>query len=294
MEGITQIKNKISLINYTTIKVGGCSDYFSEPSSIEEFSYLIKWANSNKFECLILGAGSNTLIKNIDLKRLTICTRSMKKIHIDDETNIIFAQCGALLPKLSTLLAKNSLKGGEWAIGIPGTIGGAIYMNAGAGKCCISDNLISVKVIDPMTLSIFELQKNELKFNYRFSSFQENKLIILEAKFYFKQKGSKAAIMDCTQNILAQRKRLQPYHLPSFGSVFKNPANAFAGKLIEESGLKGESIGGAEVSSMHANFIVNKSSATSQDIFDLIVLIQKKVLQKHEILLHPEVRMIGF
>ena len=294
MEGITQIKNKISLINYTTIKVGGCSDYFSEPSSIEEFSYLIKWANSNKFECLILGAGSNTLIKNIDLKRLTICTRSMKKIHIDDETNIIYAQCGALLPKLSTLLAKNSLKGGEWAIGIPGTIGGAIYMNAGAGNCCISDNLISVKVIDPVTLSIFELQKNELKFNYRFSSFQENKLIILEAKFYFKQKGSKAAIMDCTQNILAQRKRLQPYHLPNFGSVFKNPANGFAGKLIEESGLKGESIGGAEVSSMHANFIINKSSATSQDIFDLIVLIQKKVLQKHEILLHPEVRMIGF
>ena len=294
MQKINQIKKNISLVNYTTIKVGGYSDYFAEPSNIKELIYLIKWAKYNNLECFILGAGSNTLLKDITLKKLTICTRRLKTIKIDPETNLVHAQCGALLPNFSTLLAKSSLIEGEWAVGIPGTIGGAIFMNAGTGNNSISNNLISVKVIDPNTLEIVDIDSKDIEFNYRFSSFQENKLIILEAKFLFRERGNKKDIINNTKNILTQRKMIHPYHLPSFGSVFKNPSNHFAGKLIEESGLKGLAIGGAEISRMHANFIVNRHAATSDDVLGLIMLIQKKVLEKKGILLHPEVRMIGF
>ena len=294
MQKFNQIQENINLKNYTTIKVGGISNYFAEPSNIEEFINLLKWAKSKNCQCLILGAGSNTLIKNINIKKLTICTRNMNKVKIEPKTGLIYAQSGVLLPKLSTLLAQNHFTGGEWTIGIPGTIGGAIYMNAGAGKYSISDNLKSVKVIDPDTLNTFVLSKNEINFEYRFSSFQLSQLIILEAKFYFWKKGNKEKILEKTKSIISQRKKQQPYHLPSCGSVFKNPISNFAGKLIEESGLKGVSIGGAEISTMHANFIVNKNSASSEDVFSLIILIQKKVLQKTGILLHPEVRMIGF
>ena len=294
MQKFNQIQENINLKNYTTIKVGGISNYFAEPSNIEEFINLLKWAKSKNYQCLILGAGSNTLIKNINIKKLTICTRNMNKVKIEPKTGLIYAQSGALLSKLSTLLAQNHFTGGEWKIGIPGTVGGAIYMNAGVGKYSISDNLKSVKVIDPDTLNTFVLSKNEINFEYRFSSFQLSPLIILEAKFYFWKKGNKEKILEKTKSIISQRKKQQPYHLPSCGSVFKNPISNFAGKLIEESGLKGVSIGGAEISTMHANFIVNKNSASSEDVFSLIILIQKKVLQKTGILLHPEVRMIGF
>ena len=294
MQKFNQIQENINLKNYTTIKVGGISNYFAEPSNIEEFINLLKWAKSKNYQCLILGAGSNTLIKNINIKKLTICTRNMNKVKIEPKTGLIYAQSGVLLPKLSTLLAQNHFTGGEWKIGIPGTVGGAIYMNAGVGKYSISDNLKSVKVIDPDTLNTFVLSKNEINFEYRFSSFQLSPLIILEAKFYFWKKGNKEKILEKTKSIIYERKKQQPYHLPSCGSVFKNPISDYAGRLIEESGLKGVSIGGAEISTMHANFIVNKNSASSEDVFSLIILIQKKVLQKTGILLHPEVRMIGF
>ena len=294
MKNELQIKENIRLENYTTIKVGGCSDYFAEPAEINEFVNLIEWARSSQLECLIIGAGSNTLIKNISFKKLTICTKKMNSIKVLSDAGIVCAASGASLPSLASSLAQNRCTGGEWTVGIPGTIGGAIFMNAGAGEQSISKHLISVKVIDPISLNIYEIDKKEINFDYRFSSFQQNNLLILEAKFYFKPDGKKKEIIQKTKRILERRKKLQPYHLPSFGSVFKNPPNNFAGKLIEDCGLKGLSIGGAEVSNMHANFIVNNSSATSEEIFKLILLIQQKVLEKKGIFLHPEVRMIGF
>ena len=196
--------------------------------------------------------------------------------------------------KLANLLAKNCCKGGEWSIGIPGTVGGAIFMNAGYGDFSISKHLISVKVIDIQTLNIFDISKKDLSFKYRFSSFQKNKLIILSAKFYFEPGGDKDLITKVTKANLKKKTDSQPYHLPSFGSVFKNPDNYYAGKLIEESGLKGFKLGGAQVSTIHANFIVNHLNASSEEIYQLISLIQEKVQQKKGIFLHPEVRMIGF
>ena len=283
-----------NLSSYTTIKVGGVAEYFAEPRSIDEFSYLIKWANLNKQKCQIIGAGSNLLINNIFIKGLVICTKKMKSLTIEPYSGIVEAEAGVMLPTLSNYLAKHKLKGGEWAVGIPGTLGGAIFMNAGTGNLSIAKNLISVKVINNKTHKKLELEKKDIDFQYRFSSFQNSDLAIISAKLHFEPNGNLEKLIQTTKNNLKLKTEQQPYHLPSFGSVFKNPENGYAAKLIDDLGLKGFRIGGAEISTMHSNFIVNNSSASSKDIYELITVIQQKVLQNKGIYLQPEVRMIGF
>ena len=283
-----------NLSSYTTIKVGGVAEYFAEPRNIDEFSYLIKWSNLNNLTCEIIGAGSNLLINNILIKGLVICTKKMKSLTIEPYSGIVEAEAGVMLPVLSNSLAKNGLQGGEWAVGIPGTLGGAIYMNAGTGNLSLAKNLISVKVINNKTNEILEIEKKDINFDYRFSSFQNNDLIIISAKLYFKPNGNLEKLIQKTKNNLKFKTETQPYDLPSFGSVFKNPKNSYAAKLIDDIGLKGFKIGGAEISTMHSNFIINNSSASSKDIYELITVIQQKVLQKKGIYLQPEVRMVGF
>ena len=285
---------KFNLRNYTTIKVGGISEYFAEPSNIDEFIDLVKWSYINNQKCRIIGAGSNLLINNIFLKGLTICTKKMKSLTISPNSGMVEAEAGVMLPALSNLLAKNGLGGGEWAIGIPGTLGGAIFMNAGTQGLSLANNLISVKVINTKTLERLEIQKKDIEFKYRFSPFQENNYVIISAKFHFEPKKNIDTLVQTTKNNLRIKTESQPYHLPSFGSVFKNPANNYAAKLIDDLGLRGFKIGGAEISRMHANFIVNTSLASSKDIFELITVIQQKVQQSKGISLQPEVRMFGF
>ena len=293
MKNIT-FKEKINLSNYTTIKVGGFAEYFSKPNNTDEFINLINWARLNNHKCRIIGAGSNLLINNIFLKGLTICTKKMRSIKIESHSGIVVAEAGVMLPTMSNILAKKGLQGGEWAVGIPGTVGGSIFMNAGSKKVSLANNLLSVRVIDTKTLKISEIEKKDINFQYRFSPFQQNNLMIISAKLLFEPKGNIEQLLETTQKNLKKKTDTQPYHLPSFGSVFKNPTNNYAGKLIEELGLKGFKIGDAEISTMHGNFIVNNSSANSKDILDLITVIQQKVLQKKGIFLEPEVRMIGF
>ena len=218
----------------------------------------------------------------------------MRSLTIEPESGFVEAETGVMLPLLSNLLANNGLKGGEWAVGIPGTLGGAICMNAGSKDESIANNLISVKVINPKTLEVSEIDRKDIDFKYRYSPFQENDKLIISAKMHFKPKGNSAKLIEKTKNYLKIKTETQPYHLPSFGSVFKNPDNNYAAKLIEELGLKGLKIGGAEISKMHANFIVNSSSASSKDICELISIIQQKVQQNKGILLQLEVRTIGF
>jgi len=288
------ISENCNLSSYTTIKVGGVAEYFAEPINLDEFSYLIKWAILNKQRCQIIGAGSNLLINNIFIKGLVICTKKMKSLTIDRNSGFIEAEAGVMLPSLSNSLAKNGLQGGEWAVGIPGTVGGAIYMNAGTGDLSLAKNLISVKVINNKTYEIGEIETKDIKFEYRYSSFQTSDLTIISAKLYFEPNGSLKQLIQTTKNNLKFKTETQPYHQPSFGSVFKNPKNNYAAKLIDDMGLKGFKIGGAEISSMHSNFIINNSSASSKDIYELITVIQQKVLQNKGIYLQPEVRMIGF
>jgi len=293
MENI-KIINNIYLKNYTTIKIGGYSEFFAEPDSVSELIEILRWVKLNNYKYRIIGAGSNLLIKNTLHKGLTICTRKLKKLKINSVTGIVEAECGVMLPVLANSLAHHGCEGGEWLIGIPGTIGGGVFMNAGSGKHWISKYLLSVKVLDINNLSIYTLAKENLMFNYRLSSFQTNKLTILSANFMFMPNKNTKRIADQTRENLKRKTNSQPYHLPSFGSVFKNPPNNYAGKIIEQLGLKGFTIGGAQVSEMHSNFIVNNGNATSDEIYQLITVIQQKVLQKKGIFLHPEVRMIGY
>jgi len=283
-----------NLSSYTTIRVGGIAEYFAEPRSIDEFSYLINWANLNKKSYQIIGAGSNLLINNIFIRGLVVCTKKMKSLKIEPFSGIVEAEAGVMLPTLSNSLAKNGLQGGEWAVGIPGTLGGAIYMNAGTGNLSLAKNLISVKVINNKTHEKLELEKKDINFEYRFSSFQRNDLTIISAKLKFDPSENIEQLIQTTKNNLRLKTERQPYDQPSFGSVFKNPENNYAAKLIDDLGLKGFKVGGAEISRMHSNFIINNSSASSKDIYKLITVIQQKVLQNNGIYLQPEVRMIGF
>jgi len=289
-----KVKNNINLLNYTTIKIGGSAEFFAEPNSISELIEHLKWVKLNNLKYRIIGAGSNLLIKNTFHKGLTICTRKLKKITINKLSGYVETECGVMLPVMANLLAQNGCEGGEWLIGIPGTIGGAVFMNAGSGNLWTSKYLLSVQVLDTKNLSIYKLNMENLIFKYRFSSFQTNELVILKANFMFRPNKNIKEITEKTKQNLKNKTNMQPYHLPSFGSVFKNPADNYAGKLIEEVGLKGFSIGGAQVSNMHSNFIVNNGDATSEEIYQLITVIQQKVLQKKGIFLHPEVRMIGY
>ena len=274
--------------------MGGVAEYFAEPNNLDEFSYLIKWANLNKKRYQIIGAGSNLLINNIFIKGLVICTKKMKSLTINSDSGIVEAEAGVMLPTLSNSLAKNGLQGGEWAVGIPGTLGGAIYMNAGTGNLSLAKNLISVKVINNKTYEKLDIEKKDINFEYRYSSFQKNDLTIISARLHFEANGNLEQLIQTTKNNLKLKTDTQRYHQPSFGSVFKNPKNNYAAKLIAEMGVKGLKIGGAEISSMHSNFIINNSSASSKDIYELITIIQQKVLQNKGIYLQPEVRMIGF
>ncbi len=286
-------KNR-NLSSYTTIKVGGVAEYFAEPRCIDEFYYLIEWCNLNNQRFQIIGAGSNLLINNIFIKGLVICTKKMKSLIIDSNSGVVEAEAGVMLPTLSNSLSKNGLQGGEWAVGIPGTLGGAIYMNAGTGNLSLAKNLISVKVINNKTHEKLEIEKKDINFEYRFSSFQNNDLAIISAKLHFEPNGKIKKLIQTTKNNLKSKTEKQPYHLPSFGSVFKNPKNGYAAKLIDDMDLKGYKIGDAEISKMHSNFIINNSSASAKDIYELITVIQQKVLQNKGIYLQPEVRMIGF
>ena len=289
-----KVKNNINLSNYTTIKIGGSTEFFAEPDNISELIEHLKWVKLNNLKYRIIGAGSNLLIKNTFHEGLTICTKKLKTIKINRISGLVEAECGVMLPLMANLLAHNGCEGGEWLIGIPGTIGGAIFMNAGSSDFWISKYLLSVEVLDTKSLTIHKLDKENLIFKYRFSSFQTNKFVILKANFMFRPNKNIKEITEKTKQNLKNKTNMQPYHLPSFGSVFKNPTDNYAGKLIEEVGLKGFSIGGAQVSNMHSNFIVNNGDATSEEIYQLITVIQQKVLQKKGIFLHPEVRMIGY
>tara|TARA_B100000900_G_scaffold140910_1_gene119384 strand:+ start:4990 stop:5871 length:882 start_codon:yes stop_codon:yes gene_type:complete len=291
---IFDVKNNINLANYTSIKVGGYTEYFVEPCNKTQLLECLNWAKIKKLRYRIIGAGSNLLINNTFHEGLTICTKKLKKIELDSASGLIKAECGVMLPFIANLLAKNACQGGEWLIGIPGTIGGAIFMNAGTGSFWISNHLLSVEAIDLKNLKIYNIKMKDLDFGYRLSSFQTNNLTILSAKFSFIPNKNPKEITETTKENLKRKTENQPYHLPSFGSVFKNPKNNYAGKLIEGVGLKGFKIGGAQVSTMHSNFIVNNSNATSDNIYQLITVIQQKVQQKTGIFLHPEVRMIGY
>ncbi len=283
-----------SLSNFTTLKVGGTAEWLAEPQSLEEIKNLISWAKDKQIKCEIIGAGSNLLINDCLIKGLTICTRKMHGLEINNDSGVIKVYAGEPIPALSRRVARSGLSGFEWAVGIPGTIGGGIVMNAGAQGGCIADRLLSIEAISIKEGKIFKLKNKDLNFSYRNSLLQSEELIVINAEFRLETGHNPKEINAITTKNLNHRVNTQPYQLPSCGSVFRNPEPYKAAKLIEDLGLKGLNVGGAEVSTTHANFIVNTGDASASDIQSLIKIIQKKVKENYGLVLHPEVKEVGF
>ena len=287
------LKENISLSNFTTWRIGGPAEWIAQPKNNEEMKYLIHWINQRKMTCNIIGAGSNLLINDKGIKGLSLCMRQLKGIKIDKNSGIIEVLSGEMLPTLARKAAANGLHGLEWAVGIPGTIGGAVVMNAGAQGQCISNYLESIT-----TLSLkgeYKLIKaSDLNFRYRYSLLQEEQLIVISARLKLESGHRESKIRQITNENFHHRLRTQPYKDQSCGSVFRNPEPLKAAKLIEELGLKGFCYGGAEISKIHSNFIINANKASSADVQGLIKYIQKKVLDAYGILLETEVKQCGF
>jgi UDP-N-acetylmuramate dehydrogenase len=222
-----------------------------------------------------------------------ICSRRLQGSQLEPTTGIIEAQAGEPLPTLARRAAKAGLSGLEWSVGIPGTVGGAVVMNAGAQGGCIAESLIDATVLDPNSGQTRRVSCNELDYDYRHSALQSEALVVLSARFRLQAGGDPGELSARTSSNLHKRTSTQPYQLPSCGSVFRNPEPQKAGRLIEGLGLKGHRIGGAEVSTLHANFIVNTGNAQAADMDALIRHVQAVVKQAHGMQLHPEVMRLG-
>jgi len=275
--------------NHVHFRVGGPADILLIPESKEEVIRTIKICRENNIPFYVVGNGSNLLVKDGGIKGVVMKLNKLKNIKTYD--NFVEAECGAMLKDVSNAALKESLTGLEFSCGIPGTIGGAVFMNAGAYNGEISQVIESAEIIDNDN-NIRTLTKDELELGYRTSAIMKKNYIVLSAKFKL-EKGSLDSIKDVVEDLTKKREAKQPLEYPSAGSTFKRPEGYFAGKLIQDAGLKGYKIGGAAVSEKHSGFVINKSNATATDILNLIKHIQSEVKTQFGVDLHTEVRIIG-
>ena len=286
-----KIEKDISLSTLTTYKTGGIAKLVIYPNNINNLKQLLKLIHKYNIKYFILGKGSNTLFSDKEFNGVIIKLDKLNNFKIKQTE--IYVESGMILSKLVQASVKNELTGLEFAIGIPGTIGGAIYMNAGAYGNNMSNIVKSVIVLNEK-FQIKELPLEKLKFDYRYSIFQANKNLICVAANIKLEHGNHDEIASKIKENLLKRKNSQPLEYPSAGSVFRNPEGNYAGKIIEELGLKGKNIGGAEISTKHANFIINKNNASSSDILNLIKLVQKEVKDKYKIDLKLEQQLVNW
>ena len=275
---------------HTTFKIGGPADYFCEPSNIQELSEILRIVKEENIPYIITGNGSNMLVSDKGIEGVVISI-SHKFCDIQTMGERICAGAGVLLSVLSKKALSYGLTGLEFASGIPGTLGGAVYMNAGAYGGEMKDIVKSVLFMDSDGIT-GNVQGDDLCFGYRRSCFTDKDLIILSCEMELK-KGVREEIAAKMAELSKRRSSKQPLDMPSAGSVFKRPQGYFAGTLIEQAGLKGVSIGGAEVSKKHAGFIVNKKDATAADVMALIEYIINTVEKKYSVRLEPEIKLIG-
>ena len=289
--GKDKIKYNEKMSKYTTMKVGGPCDCIIFPDEISKIKDAIDFCKNKKIAFYVIGNGSNLLVKDEGIQGVVIkLGHRFGKIEIDGE--YILAYAGATMPALSQLAKKNSLKGLEFACGIPGTIGGGVKMNAGAYGSQISDILYEVTYMDEKE-EIKTIKNKDCSFGYRKSIFTINpNYVILSAKFKLERGNIDEIENKMKENSLA-RKAKQPLEYPNFGSVFKRPEGYFVGKLVDDAGLRGYKIGGAQVSTKHTGFIVNVDNATCKDVLDLIGYVQTTVYNKFNVKLTPEVIIIG-
>ncbi len=282
------LKNE-PMSKHTTFKTGGCADTFYRIFDFDGLSEVLDILNKNGEKPLIIGNGSNLLVSDMGPGVPVIeIGEGMSEVICDGD--MIEAQAGARLSKVSRVALENSLTGMEFASGIPGTIGGALYMNAGAYGGEMKDVVESVKVL--MNGEIIELKGDEMDFGYRHSRAMQDEMIFLSTKLRLKS-GDKTKIEETMNDFNQRRRDKQPLEYPSAGSTFKRPEGYFAGKLIMDSGLAGETFGGAMVSPKHCGFVINTGGATSTDVYELIKRVQNVVYEKFGVRLETEVKLIG-
>ncbi|TPR39229.1 UDP-N-acetylmuramate dehydrogenase [Apilactobacillus micheneri] len=287
-EKVKILKNE-SLSKYTFTKTGGPADFLAFPKSIDEVQELLQLANYENLPITVLGNASNLIIKDGGIRGLVIMLTDMNSIETTD--NLVIADAGAAYIDVTIAAQKSSLSGAEFAAGIPGSVGGAIFMNAGAygGETDqIADSIVALTPNNEIKI----IKHDELDFGYRHSSIQDNNDIVLQATFKLTH-ANKNDIQLKMDHFNSLRSSKQPLELPSCGSVFKRPKGYFAGKLIHDSGLQGYQSGGAQVSIKHAGFIVNVGNASATDYLNVIHHVQKIVYDKQGVKLETEVRIIG-
>ena len=286
------IKSHVPLATLTSLRVGGPAHLYVAPQNLEALQASFEYAISQGLAVTLLGAGSNLLVSDRGLPGLVVGTRHLRHTHFDSDSGRVTAGAGEPLPRLAWKAAERGWQGLEWAVGIPGTVGGAVVMNAGAHNSCTADILVDTKVLSP-TGMLESLTPEQLGYSYRTSILQGDQRLVTQATFQLQPGVNPELMMATTAQHLERRRTSQPYHLPSCGSVFRNPKLHAAGWLIEQAGLKGYRIGAAQVAQRHANFILNCGGAKASDIFQLIQYIQQEVEQRWSLWLEPEVRILG-
>ncbi|KPU43434.1 UDP-N-acetylenolpyruvoylglucosamine reductase [Oxobacter pfennigii] len=288
--GENNIKIDEPMKNHTSFKVGGPADIFISPVTELQIKDVLKLCNESGCPVFVMGNGTNLIVKDKGIRGVVLkIYDNFSKIYTDK--NIIIAEAGALLSVVSKTAMKESLKGLEFASGIPGTVGGAAAMNAGAYNGEIKDVIHSVDVIDD-NYNIITLNRDELQLGYRTSVISTKGYTVLRVRFLL-EPGNFKEIKERIDTLTKRRKERQPLHLPSAGSTFKRPEGHFAAKLIEDAGLKGAKAGDAMVSDMHSGFIVNVGNATARDILNLIEIVKNEVYEKFDVMLEPEVKIVG-
>ena len=283
------IKVNESLKKYTMTKLGGEADVFVMPETEQEAQLIIQYAYNNNIPVLMLGNGSNMVVRDGGVRGIVINFAKLDEIRVDGTK--VYAQSGALLINVSKRVAAESLTGMEFACGIPGSIGGAMAMNAGAYGGEIKDVILETVVLTKEGERLV-LSKDDLELGYRKSIISKNGYYVLSATFELAV-GNSTEIDEKIAELTYLRESKQPLEYPSAGSVFKRPPGYFAGKLIQDCDLQGKGVGGAEVSTKHAGFIINKNNATATDYIETIKMVQQTVKEKFDVALELEVKIVG-
>ena len=290
------------MFQHTSLRIGGTADIFAEPESLEALINIVKWTLTKRIPYLIIGGGSNLLVRDNGIRGIVIslkkCLNSITENRKNDLFVEISAGAGVKLQKLCSFAINKGLKGMNFALGIPGSVGGAIMMNAGTEHGFMEQVINSVDVLMPDG-EIKTINKTNLDFSYRELSWRleqnkdaTNRSIIIRGNFLLAH-NEPAKLKKEAELILAARNKKQPTNLPSAGCFFKNPSGMTAGELIDKAGLKGKIMGGAMISTKHANFIINKDNASAKDIIALMKEAQKRVEKRFNIFLEPEVKIVG-
>lgn len=276
---------------YTSFRAGGCADLLVEPANESQLIHALNVMRQEKAEFMILGNGSNVLVRDGGYRGIILKIGSgLSRIDIED--NVLECGSGALLSVISRVALNEGLSGFEFAGGIPGSAGGAVFMNAGAYGGEMKHVLESVRIYEFRTGIVREMPVDELDLSYRHSILEKTGDVVLSLRIHLEE-GDKEEISEKMKELARQRNSKQPVQYPSAGSFFKRPEGYFAGKLVQDAGLKGVSVGGAQVSELHSGFIINTGEASADDIIRLMRLVQNTVYDRFGVMLEPEVRIIG-